>query len=746
MMSDGPKEQGVEIIKTTCASHCGGSCILKAHVKNGIITRIDTDDDTDDDSVPQLRACLRGRAYRQRVYAPDRVLYPMKRVGKRGEGNLERISWDEALDTVATQLIRIRDTYGPASIFMLTCVGDLHNFHTPAHLSRVMNLAGGYTSAWSMTSFQGGVYAQQLMYGTTHTCNARDDLLNSRLIIMWGWNPTSTITGVNTNWYLAQAKEKGAKIVVVDPRHTDSVATYADQWIPIIPGTDGAMLLAMAYVMIEKNLHDQKFLDTYTIGFEKFKDYVSGAEDGVAKTPGWAEAITGVPAATIVELARAYVTIKPASLMAGISPGRTAYGEQYHRIAITLAAMTGNVGVHGGSSAGRTWESVIGAYPYKIAYGMPYKKGSNDAKAVTNPVDASSPKAPKGAPIGYRAWRVHYNDAPDFILKGKAGGYHTDCKMIALTNISYVNSYPNINKIIKALKSEKLEFIFTTEQFITPTLKFADIVLPSNTYMERNDIANGVGTRYYGYAQKVIDSQGESKSIFEIAGILAKRLGITGFDDLNEEESLRELAKDSEIPDYEKFKQKGIYRFESQEAYVAQEEFIKDSENNPLKTPSGKIEIYSQRLADLNWPNLPPIPKYIETWESRNDPLAAKYPLQMITSHHKRRANCQFETLPWLKELEEQAVLINADDARERGISDGEMVRVFNDRGDIVILARVTERIMPGVVDVPFGSWYDPDEKGVDRGGNPNVLTKDAYSPGGSFAYNTSLVQIEKMR
>ena len=355
-------KSGEEIVTTTCASHCGGSCILKLHLKDGVITRIETDDGEE----PQLRACLRGRAYRQRVYAPDRLLYPMKRIGERGEGKFERISWDEALDTIASEIIRVRDTYGPASILYLHMGGDLGNLHTAGQMAKVLSLAGGFTEAWGMTSFQGGMYAQQVTYGTHYTCNTRDDLVNSRLIIMWGWNPASTITGVNTNWYLAQAKEAGAKIVAVDPRYTDSAATFAHQWIPIRPGTDGAMLLAMAYVMIKENLQDQQFLDTYTLGFDKFKDYVTGIEDGVAKTPAWAEAITGVPATTIENLAREYATIKPAALMAGIAPGRTAYGEQYHRIAITIAAMTGNIGIHGGDAAGRAWESVIGGYPYKM--------------------------------------------------------------------------------------------------------------------------------------------------------------------------------------------------------------------------------------------------------------------------------------------------------------------------------------------------------------------------------------------
>ena len=727
--STGPGS-GEGIVRTTCASHCGGSCLLKLHVTDGVITRIETDDGDE----PQLRACARGRAYRQRVYAPDRLLYPLKRIGERGRGKFKRISWDAAMDTIAANIIRVKDDYGPASILLLSMGGDIHNLHFAFQMSRLLALSGGYTATWGLTSYGGGISAQRATYGTHFTSNGRDDLVNSRLIIMWGWNPANTISGVNTNWYLVQAKEAGARIVVVDPRYTDSAAIFAHQWIPIRPGTDGAMLAAMAYVMLEEDLHNQRFLDTYTFGFDKFKEYVTGTEDGVPKTPAWAEAITRVPATTIEKLARDYATIKPAALMAGIAPGRSAYGEQYHRIAMTVAAMTGNIGIHGGDAAGRAWEGSFGGYPYKMARGG----------RVDNPVDNQSPPPPVGSPWGYRASRVHYCDVPDFIEKGKAGGYPADCKLIAMVNCNYVTSFPNVNRIVRALKSRQVEFIFIQEQFMTPTAKFADIILPTNTFMERNDMSNGVGLPFYGCVNKAIESQGESKSHLEIAALLASRLGVSGFSERTEEELLRGMAKNSEIPDYDQFKRNGIYRIPLSEPYVALRKQIAALVDSPFPTRSGKIEIYSQQWAKLNRPELPPIPRYVETWENRNDALATRYPLQLINTHLKRRANSQFDNIPWLRELEPQALLINSDDARARGINDGDLVRVFNARGEIIIPARITERIMPGVVDVPQGAWYDPDENGVDRGGCANLLTSEVYSPGGAFAFNTCLVQVQK--
>jgi anaerobic dimethyl sulfoxide reductase subunit A len=265
--------------------------------------------------------------------------------------------------------------------------------------------------------------------------------------------------------------------------------------------------------------------------------------------------------------------------------------------------------------------------------------------------------------------------------------------------------------------------------------------------MERNDITLGGATPLYGLVNKVIEPLYESKSPFEILIGLAERLGVYVYNQKTEEEWLREVVNGSQdIPDYETFKEKVIYRVKLPEPIVGFKKQIEDPRNNPFPTPSGKIEIYSQRLAEMNDPELPPIPKYIASWESPNDPLNAKYPLQLITTHFKRRAHSQFDSVPWLRELIPQAITINTTDAKARDISNGDILRVFNDRGEVVVPAIVTERIMPGVVDLPEGGWYNPDEHGIDRGGCANTLTKDARSPGGAACHNTVLVQVEKIR
>ena len=703
--------------------------MLKVHVKDGVITRIDTDDGEE----PQLRACVRGRAYRQRIYSPDRVQYPMKRSGERGEGKFERITWDEALDTVAAQLKRVKETYGPTSIFYVPYSGNTGTLlHSQLAVFRLLMMYGGFTATWGSASFWGGLFSSQMTYGTINTGHTRDDLLNSRLIIMWGWNPAETVLITGTSWYLTQAKEKGTKIVAVDPRFTDTAAAFAGQWIPIRPGTDAAMLIAMAYVMIKENLQDQAFLDRYTVGFDQYKAYVLGTEDGVPKTPAWAEAITGVPALTIENLAREYATMKPAALMSLGAPGRGAMGEQYHRALSTLAAMTGNIGVHGGDPAGFGFQTV----------GLQAISGLALITSLTHGNLPEGTSQKKG---------VHITKVWDAILRGKAGGYPDDFKLLYVTNGNPLNQFPNSNRAIEALK--KVEFFVLHEQFMTPTSRYADILLPVNTQMERNDIIRPwLSGPYFVYLNKAIDSLYESKSDLDICTELANRLGIEGYNDKTEDEWLREGWKGAEnatftkpLPDYDTFKKEGFHKIKLVEPIVAFKEQIEEPEKNPFPTPSGKIEIFSKQMAAMNNPKLPPIPTYMEAWEGRNDPLAEKYPLQFISTHFKRRIHSNMDNLPWLRELEPQEVWINSADARDRGIKQGDMVKVFNDRGTVIIPAKVTERIMPGVVSIYQGAWFKPDKEGADRGGCANVLLKDDHSPAGAFCSNTALVQVEKV-
>ena len=732
----------MKVVPSICCHDCGGACPLSLYVEDGRIVKIEARDV----GFPAIKPCLRGLLYHYRVYAPDRLQYPMKRTGERGEGKFTRISWDEALGEVAEQLTRVRDTYGPAAILNFSWSGAEGRLHCNGTLTRFLNLVGGQTRMWGGASFQGGFFGSLATYGRLDTGNERADLLNSKVIILWGCNPAESIFGTETRWYLMQAREKGIKIICIDPRFTETAATLSSSWIPIRPGTDAAMLVAMAYVIIKQGLQDQRFLDTYTVGFDQFKDYVTGAEGGMAKTPQWAEKITGVPAETITELAREYATTKPAAIIVGFAPGRTSRGEQYHRAAATLSAMTGNIGIHGGSTA--CLDLTMSALPAgRIETPKDYVDMYFDLPQGANPVEKGQPLheyAVKGI-RKHTEDKIHPTKMWDAILKGKAGGYPTDIKVLYIVGGNGINQVVNTNLAAEAVKT--LEFIVVHDQFMTPTAKFADILLPATTWCERNDIKLPWMFGHYAlYANKAIEPLYECKNDLDIFTELAAKMGITGYNDKTEDEWLRLFTAQHGIPDYDAFKATGFYKLESPEPYISFQDQIKDPASNPFPTPSGKIEIFCQRIADFNQPDdLPPIPKYLEGWEGPNDPKRVQYPLQIANAHSRKRIHSQFHNIHTYRDLEPHSVWINPIDAKPRNIKEHDPVKVFNDRGAISLPAKVTERIMPGVVSIYQGAWYDPDPSGLDRGGCANVLTRSEHSPGGACCFNSGLVQVEKI-
>lgn len=732
-------DAGYKVIRTSTAFDCGGRCPLRFHVKEGKVIRIEGDDFEDKDN--QLRACLRCRALRQYIYHPDRLKFPLKRDGPKGSGKFRRISWDEALSEIAEKLIQVKDKHGNSSIFLAMGGGYQAALHDGMFaMIRLFTQFGGFSTHYGNVSSEGAVYATQTQYTSPFVGHSRPDLKNSKLIIMWGWDPARMISGSDTIYNLIMAKEMGIKIVCIDPRYTDSAVVLADQWIPIIPGTDTAMMVAMAYVMIKENLYDQDFLNKYTKGFEKFADYVRGEEDGIPKTPEWAEKITSVPAETIRNLAREYATTKPAALMDCQGPARSAVGELYNRCAMTLTAMTGNVGKHGGSAAGGLMGIPYGHMFFASRIPPPYR----------NPVETGL-KSVRGSldlQLRFQA-RCHINKIFDAILRGKEGGYPFDVKFAWFVNNNFLNQLGNANKAAEALK--KLDYMVCAELWLTPTARYADIILPVASTAEKTDFTRPWPSGPYFLAiNQVIKPLGECKSDLRIAEELADKLGLDEFVKYPDEEKalkfLIKLREDSRknLRNINEFREKGIKRLELEEPYVAFKEQIEDLETKPFKTPSGKIEIFSQRIADLNDPENPPIPKYMERWEGRYDPLSKKYPLQLLSPHPKNRVHSELFLVEWLREVDPHVAWINPIDAKPRGIRDGDEILVYNDRGKITIKAWLTERIIPGAISIFEGTWYDPDENGIDRGGCVNTLTKDAYSPGGASALKSCLVEIKK--
>lgn len=746
--SAGTNKGGAEKIVPTCGTlDCGGKCIVKAHIQDGVLTRISTRTNEEvDDKNPYMKACVRGRGYRKFQYHPDRLKYPMKRVGKRGEGKFERISWEEAIDTIARETKRITEKYGPASRFAhVGTAGTSGSFCASDLAARFFALSGGYLSYYHSVSIGNTVAATPYTFGTHNSGSSLDSLADTKLVILWGHNPTETIFG-NTNYYYQQMKKKGCKFIVVDPRYSDTAAAYADEWIPILPTTDNAMMDAMAYVIVTENLHDKKFLDTYVLGFdeehmpegipagESLISYLLGKKDGVPKTPEWAEEICKVPANKIRQLAREYAMTKPAALIQGWGPQRHACGERTSRGATVLTSITGNVGVMGG------WAGGYGGIPRKFPFSTPIPDNAVKASiSVMNWVDAIT--NPQG---------ITEKDG----LKG-VDKLETGIKLIYNLGGNYlVNQNPNVNKSAKALADEKLvEFIVVSDVFLTPSAKFADILLPSTTFFERWDLGESYASGdYFTLVEKVVENYYESKFEYYWLAEVAKKLGFgEKFTEGRDDEGwikflLDETRKvEPETPTWEELLKKRFYGWKYDGPRVNFKAQIEDPANNKFKTPSGKIEIFSKRLFDMKNEEIPAIPKYIPSWEGPQDELTKKYPLQLIGWKGKNRDNSTFASHPWMNEVRAQILWMNPLDAEKRGIKVGDKVKVYNDRGTMMIPVEVTPRIMPGVVAAPTGAWWNPDANGVDQGGCINVLTTDRKTPlAHGNAHHTNLVQVSK--
>jgi anaerobic dimethyl sulfoxide reductase subunit A len=717
---------GETVVTSTCGHNCGGRCIVNAHVRDGRIVKISTDPRRWTPEMPPLHACVRGFGQAERVHHPDRLRYPMRRVGPRGRGHFERISWDEALDEVARRMRRIRDTDGPAAILDCSRTGSLSMLHNVrATAQRLLHLFGGCTELWSNISAEAEVFSVHMTFGARadYKSAGREptDYVNSRLIVMWGWSPGDGTFGTGTMQYLKLARRHGTRIVCVDPRRTRTSHELADEHVFIRPGTDTAGLLAMAYVIVTEGLHDQAFLDRHVLGFDEdhlpsgapagasWRSYLLGLADGVRKTPEWAAAITGVPADTLRRLAIAYATEKPAALQCGYAPGRTIHGEQFHRAAYALAALTGSIGTPGGNSG--------------VSNGATGRGGIRSLPPGPNPANA----------------RVATPLLADLLTRGKAGGYPADIKMVYSIGGDLFNQAPNVTKTMAA--AERLEFMVVHDHFVTPTARYADILLPATTFWERNDVHTPwAGAGHYAiFMQQALPPMDECRNDLDICAELARRLGLEGYSDRTEEEWLRELTKDT-IDDFDRFRAQGLARLPAPDDALAFAREIRDPERHPFSTPSGRIEIYSMAIAATPDPYglgaIPPIPTWLP------DPEEGTYPLRLVTPKSRARTHSIHDNQPILARADRDDVWIHPVDATARGIVDGQVVRVFNGRGATMLPARVTDRISPGCVSIKEGAWFTPDPEGRDTRGCANAVTGDRASPAAAATFNSTFVEV----
>jgi len=773
-------------VVTSCAHNCGSRHVLVAHKKGDVIVRLSTDNGSyqeggsygkDTELEPQLRACLRGRSYRSRIYSPERLLYPMIRVGERGEGKFRRASWDEALNLVANKMVQIKRTFGPTAIldqsYAGASYGVLHKSdQIEGLLGRFLGMFGCRTNSWSVPSYQATTFSSRMTFGTIEDGNEDDAFAHSKLIIMWGWNPAYTFHGGNTFYYMRLAKQRGCKFVLIDPQYTDSASVYDAWWIPIKPNTDAAMMAGMAHHIFANKLQDQAFIDKFVQGMDKgtmpnrfanrenFKDYIMGTSDGVPKTPEWAAAICGVKAEDIRKLAQMYATTKPAALKASWAPGRASYGEQYSRMAAALQAMTGNIGVLGGCAegVGKAWHSEAVAYPYDEFANVWF----------------ASIKSDRWAHIVLNYPNVKREEAGLWPRYDGLDGVIPNIKAIFWQGSDWFNQLTNINKEIEAIK--KLELVVCMDSTITPSAIWADVLFPIATHFERHDVAlPWYKGHYYIHRPKVIEPLGESKTDFQVFTELSYRLEmldptVQGMGRRYNPRADRSYFLNPDAVDeqyltvwwnekvmhhqhvnmsWESFKKHGIYKFKLARTHVAFQDQIE--KGVPFPTPSGKIEIFSTNLANItDWKRtqygyeIPAIPKWIEPFESLSHPLVKKFPFHLITPHPRERTHSIYHNIPWLRETCSQEVTLNASDAKALGVQTGDTVEVYNDRGSCIVPVYVTERCMPRVAVIYEGAWMDRDKNGIDRAGNPDFLTADQPSPAGAFAYNTILVNIRK--
>ncbi len=722
------------------------------HVVNGEIRYVETDNTGGDDydGLHQVRACLRGRSMRRRVYNPDRLKYPMKRVGKRGEGKFVRISWDEALDTIAQGMKRIISDYGNEAIYLNYGTGTLGGTMTRSWppgktlLARLMNCCGGYLNHYGDYSSAQIAAGLSYTYGGWADGNSPSDIENSKLVVLFGNNPGETrMSGGGVTYYLEQARAKSqARMIVIDPRYTDTAAGREDEWIPIRPGTDAALASAIAWVLITENYVDQTFLDNYCVGYDEktlppgapanghYKAYILGdGPDGTAKTPAWAAPITGIPEARIIKLAREIGEAKPAFIAQGWGPQRHSNGELACRAIAMLPILTGNVGIHGGNSGAR-----------EGSFSLPFER----MPTLQNPVETS---------ISMFTWTDAIERGPSMTATadGVRGKEKLDVPIKMIWNYAgncLINQHSQINRTHEILQDDKkCELIVVIDCHMTASARYADILLPDCTASEQMDFALDASCgnmAYVIFADQAIAPRFECRTIYDITSALAVRMGVgdTFSEGRTQEGWLRHLYAQSrraipELPDFDTFRQQGIFKLrDPQGHHVAYQAFRENPTANPLDTPSGKIEIYSSALADIaaHW-QLPegdvihPLPVYSPGFEQVSDPLRAQYPLQLTGFHYKSRTHSTYGNVDVLQAACRQQVWINPQDAQARGINDGDQVRVWNARGEARIEAKVTPRIMPGVVALGEGAWYQPDAQGVDHAGSINVLTTQRPSP-----------------
>ncbi len=672
----------VKKIRTACRS-CHGGCGVIAHVKDGKVIKVEGDPDS---PISHGSLCSKGLAILQLAYHPDRILYPLKRVGAKGEGKWQRITWDEALDTIAERFKKVIADYGPESIV----VGQGTGRDYESHLYRFANLLGtpNVLTAGHMC-YVSRVGSTLITCGTLPIADYEG---GPKCIVMWACNPLWTNPDEYKGENFWRAYKKGAKLICIDPRK-GFIAEKADLWLQIRPGTDAALALGFHHVIIEEELYDKEFVENYIHGWDPFKERVMKDYP-----PEKVQEITWVDKELIRKAARMYATIKPACIHWGVPTEQTINCVNYTRATTGLMAITGNLDAPGGNA---------------LFVNPPTRTVSEFARHKDLPPEQQAKRLGGDQfKLGARVALINPKKAWDAILTGKP----YPLKAGILCGSNPVVTRANAREAYEALK--KLEFLVVIDLFLTPTAELADIFLPSATWLEQNHVADNWKRHGYVLARVKCMEVGECWQDHKIFMELGKRMGQEWWPTV--EDALNYLLEPSGLT-WEQFKEKGYLRGEMVYYKYKQRGF---------STPTKKVELYSTILEKWGYD---PLPKYVEVPESpySTPHLLKDYPyilnagLRTPTFFHS--ANRQ---IPWLREIRPDPIVeIHPETAKKHNIKEGQWVYISSPRGRIKQRAKLNPNIDPRVVVAEHGWWY-PEIKDPGHGweiSNVNILTNNAY-------------------
>jgi len=670
----------------------------------------------------------------------------------RGSGDFVEVSWDEATKLVAEEMERVKTTYGNASLHRgkSSWASNHATFYkTESLLQRMLNGYGGCAEFFGNYSNQAlSEIMPAVAWGATQSSDWPVIRDNAKLIVIWGANPVITtriLSGrYSTEQWLALS-DSDVETIVIDPRRSETAVELNSRWVPVYNGTDVALALGMMHTLYTENLYDVEFVQNNTHGFEEFLPYLTGEKDGQAKTAEWAAGITGVPADTIRELVRKMKATRT-TIVSGWSIQRQHHGELGPWALVALAAMLGQIGLPGGGiNFGMNYADI--GYP---AADMPTLTSTGRG---TNPV-------PDPFPIACLT-DAYLNPGKVIQCKGREITY-PDIRLVYTSGGNQFTHHQDTNLVVKAF--QKPECVIVQEPWWTPSAKFADIILPAASDLERNDLGKVMNLVLASHA--ATDPQFQSRTDYDILTEISERLGFG--DDYTEGRSemdwLRFLYEDSApksktvvMPSFDEFwAGEGIIEFplgKGETVHLA--DFRADPLFNPLGTSSGLIEFVSSYVGNMGYDeDCPAHPTWIEPVEWKGSAEAATYPLQMLSSHSNFRLHSQMCNTDARADYNiggKEPITINTQDAEARGIKTGDIVRIFNARGQALAGAEVTDDILAGTVCLHEGGWYDPEKGGeigsLDKYGNANTLTREEPRTS-RFAQatiaGTTIVQVEK--